>query len=272
VAQSLPQGPYGELAESGVSGVAPAEIESARVCRLMVFTADCNGDLRQIRDGADAFNVTVVEADQNSKRLVLFAAGRGGNPSRHLPLLRSVAGLGCTVIAPHFDMLISLVPTKEELDRRVRRLEASAAEYFKTDRPLVGLGHSIGAVALLALAGGEAQTLAGDTVISGSKLQFDRLALFAPPTEFFRQPGALKSVRVPIRIWVGAKDSITPPAQAQFLKEALSLQGPIDISLDEEAGHFSYMDELPPNITDSHPNRSTFLASLANDVGRFVIA
>ena len=46
----------------------------------------------------------------------------------------------------------------------------------------------------------------------------------------------------------------------------------IDICLDEEAGRFSYMDELPPNIIDSHSNRSKFLASLANDVGRFVIA
>jgi hypothetical protein len=52
----------------------------------------------------------------------------------------------------------------------------------------------------------------------------------------------------------------------------LSLQGPIDIWLDEEAGHFNYMDGLPPKITDSHSNRSKFLASLANDVGRFVVA
>ena len=105
-----------------------------------------------------------------------------------------------------------------------------------------------------------------------SRLKFDRLALFAPPTDFFRQPGALQSVRVPIRIWVGAKDSITPPAQAQFLKEVLALQGPIDICLDDDAGHFSYMDELPPNVTDSHSDRSRFLASLANDVGQFVVA
>jgi pimeloyl-ACP methyl ester carboxylesterase len=236
------------------------------------MNAECHSDVQQIRDGAEPFDVTVVEANQISKRLVLFAVGRGGNPERHLPLLRSVAALGCTVIAPHFDMLTSLVPSKVELDKRVRRLEASAAEYFKTDLPLVGIGHSIGGVTLLALAGGEAQTLGGDTVMSGSKLKFDRLALFAPPTDFFRQPSALKSVRVPIRIWVGAKDSITPPAQAQLLKEVLSLQGPIDICLDEEAGHFSYMDELPPNIIDSHPNRSKFLASLANDVGRFVFA
>lgn len=234
--------------------------------------AESQSDVQQIRDGAEAFNVTVVKANQTSKRFVLFAVGRGGNPLRHLPLLRSVAALGCTVIAPHFDMLTSLVPTKEELDRRVRRLEASAAQYFKADLPIVGIGHSIGTVTLLALAGGEAQTLAADTVMSGSKLKFERLALFAPASDFFRRSGALRSVRVPIRIWVGARDSITPPAQAQFLKEVLSLQGPIDICIDEEAGHFSYMDELPPNVTDSHPNRSKFLASLANDVGRFVDA
>jgi pimeloyl-ACP methyl ester carboxylesterase len=236
------------------------------------MNAECHSNMQQIRDGTQAFSVTVIEANRTPNRVVLFAAGRGGNPSRHLPLLRSVAGLGCTVIAPHFDMLTSLIPTKEELDTRVRRIAASAAEYFKTGLPVVGMGHSIGTVTLLALAGGEARTLAGDLVTVGSKLKFDRLALFAPPTDFFRRPGALQSVRVPIRIWVGAKDTITPPAQAQFLKEVLELQGPIEICLDEEAGHFSYMDELPPNITDSHPDRSRFLASLANDVGQFVIA
>ena len=146
--------------------------------------AQCHSDVQQIRDGADTFNVTVVEVNQSSKRLVLFAVGRGGNPERHLPLLRSVAALGCTAIAPQFDMLTSLVPSKAELEKRMRRLEASAAQYFKADLPIIGIGHSIGTVTLLALAGGEAQTLAGDTVISGSKLKFDRLALFAPPADF----------------------------------------------------------------------------------------
>jgi hypothetical protein len=148
------------------------------------MNAECRSDVQQIRDGAEAFNVTVIEANQTSKRFLLFAVGRGGNPERHLPLLRSVAALGCAVIAPHFDMLTSMVPTKKELDKRVRRLEASVAQYFKADLPIVGICHSIGTVTLLALAGGEAQTLAGETVMSGSTLKFDRLALFAPPTDF----------------------------------------------------------------------------------------
>jgi pimeloyl-ACP methyl ester carboxylesterase len=226
----------------------------------------------QIRDGAQTFDVTVIEAGQSPRCIVLFAVGRGGNPMRHLPLLRSVAALGCTVIAPHLDMLASPTPTKAELDGRFRRIEASAHEYAQPALPIVGIGHSIGTVALLALAGGEAQTFAGEQAISGSRLKLERLALFAPPTDFFRRPGALKSVRIPIRIWVGARDRVTPPAQALFLKEVLESQVPIEIRLDERAGHFSYMDELPPNVTDTNPDRSTFLASLAHEVGQFVIA
>jgi pimeloyl-ACP methyl ester carboxylesterase len=231
-----------------------------------------HGEMRRLSDGIEAFDVTFIEACPRFRRVVLFAAGWGGNPSRHLPLLRSVAALGCRVIAPHFDRPASLIPTREELDRRVRRLRASAAEYVKADLPVAGMGHSLGTVALLALAGGEARTLAGDVVAAGSRIGFDRLALFAPPTDFFRHPGALQSVSVPIRIWVGARDSITPPAQAQFLKELPELQGRVELCLDQDAGHFSYMDELPPDIIDSHPDRSRFLAALANDVGQFIIA
>jgi pimeloyl-ACP methyl ester carboxylesterase len=228
--------------------------------------------MRQLQSGAETFNVTVVEAGQASRRTVLFAAGRGGDPARHLPLMRSLAGRGCTVIAPHFDMIASSIPSQEELASRVRRLEVALAGCAVAGRPLAGVGHSLGTVVLLTLAGGVAQTFSGGLVMARSRLDFDRLALLAPPTDFFRRPGALASVRVPIRIWVGAKDSITPPAQARFLQEALEGQAPIDIRLDQEAGHFTYMDEMPPYASDSHPDRSKFLAALAEDLGRFVAA
>jgi pimeloyl-ACP methyl ester carboxylesterase len=192
--------------------------------------------------------------------------------TRHLPLLRFVAALGCRIVAPHFPVPDSLIPTKAELDLRIRRLALSADEYCVAGLPIGAIGHSTGTVALLVLAGGVARTRAGELVTSRSGLKIGRLALFAPTTAFFRGPGALNSVRVPIRIWVGARDTISPPAQSQFLKDALQSQVPIEICLEEEAGHFSYMDELPPGVTDSHPDRSTFLASLAHDAGLFVIA
>lgn len=232
---------------------------------------DSQTTTRQIRDGAEFFDITVVEAEQPSC-VVLFAVGRGGNPLRHYALLQYVARLGCTIVAPHFDMLGSSIPSGADLDLRIRRLETCADEYARTDFPLVGIGHSIGSVTLLALAGGEAETLAGERIISRPQWKFARLALLAPPTDFFRRPGALSLMTTPIQVWAGAKDHITPPTQALFLKEVLGTQVPIKICIDDEAGHFTYMDELPPNATEPHPDRSTFLATLADDVGRFVRA
>ena len=151
----------------------------------MNMPAQRHSDVQQIRDGAETFNVTVIEANQSSKRLVLFAVGRGGNPERHLSLLRSVAALGCTVIAPHFDMLTSLVPSKVELDKRVRRVEASGVEYCKAELPIIGIGHSIGAVTLLALAGGEAQTLAWGHGDVGVKIEIRPTCAIRTPNRFF---------------------------------------------------------------------------------------
>ena len=225
----------------------------------------------QLRDRAELFAVTVLEAEL-PKCFGLFAVGRGGNPLRHLPLLQSVVRHGCTIIAPHFAMLASSVPTKEELDTRIRRLELSADSYARTDQPIIGIGHSIGTVTLLALAGGEARTLSGDRVVSGSKWKFDCLALFAPLADFFRYPGALRSVDVRLRIRTGGKDSITPPAQAEFLKEMLAQRARVELRLDKDAGHFSYMDELPPHVIDPQPDRSAFLSVLAEDVAQFVTA
>jgi len=41
------------------------------------MNAECRSDVQQIRDGAEAFNVTVIETNQTSKRFLLFAVGRG---------------------------------------------------------------------------------------------------------------------------------------------------------------------------------------------------
>ena len=221
-------------------------------------------------DGLGSFDVTVLEAEQPTC-VSLFAVGRGGNPLRHLPFLQSLAKQGCMIVAPHFEMLASAVPTKAETDRRLQRLRASAHEVAPQRLPIMGIGHSIGTGILLLLAGGEGETRAGERLVVESKLTFSRLALLAPTADFFRRPGALSAVDVPIRIWAGGRDCITPPDQALFLKEALQTQSPVDISIDEQAGHFTYMDELPPQLSEPHPDRRTFLATLADEVREFVM-
>lgn len=223
----------------------------------------------QIQDGTEIFDVTILEAKQ-PKYIGLFAVGRGGNPLRHLSLLLSMVSHGCTIIAPHFTMLMSSVPTKEELDTRIRRFELAADKYARVNQPIIGIGHSIGTVTLLVLAGGEARTLSGHRVTRGSKWKFGRLVLLAPPADFFRHPDALNSVDVPLHIRVGGKDIITPPAQALALAKLLAQQARIELCLDEDAGHFTYMDELPPHVVDPQPNRNAFLSTLAEDVAQFV--
>ncbi len=221
------------------------------------------------KEGDNAFDVTVLQP-ASASRCVLFAAGRGGNPLRHSGLLQTLADEGMLVIAPHFDMLASNVPTRAELSERMRRLSLAAARHCPPGLPVAGLGHSIGTVALLLLAGAEADTLAGERVRAVPGCSIDRLALLAPPTDFFRRPGSLASLKVPVQVWVGDRDTITPPAQATFLREAIDGAIPVDIRVVEGAGHFTFMNKLPPHVTDTHADREGFLRSLADELRGFL--
>lgn len=92
----------------------------------------------------------------------------------------------------------------------------------------------------------------------------------APATGFFQAPGALDGIRAPLAVWAGGLDTITPPAQAEFLKRTLDTQVPVDLHVVEGAGHFSFMNVLPPHLTDPLANRQTFLENLQSEVCRFV--
>jgi pimeloyl-ACP methyl ester carboxylesterase len=221
-----------------------------------------------LNDGPDEFTGMLLTAEAPTCT-VLFAVGGGGNPIRHLPLLRVLASRGCTVVAPHFAMMTNPVPRQEELGQRVRRLALAAVAFGEADRPLKGAGHSIGTVALLVLAGAQAWTVNGKLAFAFPR-KFAGLALLSPATNFFWHPGALDPVDVPLDVRVGVKDTMTPPREAAFLKQELGARMPVALHLDEDADHFTYMDDLPPHATDTHPGRGAFLAAVAEDMAAFL--
>jgi pimeloyl-ACP methyl ester carboxylesterase len=222
---------------------------------------------RSLTDEEGSFDVTVLEAPRAS-RTVLFAVGAGGNPERHLPLLATLADGGCTVVAPHFDRIGSPRPDEAELLLRARRLRLALSSFAAPGVAVAGLGHSIGTTLLIALADGQGWMRAGHRLPIEPDARIERLALLAPATGFFQAPGALDAVRAPILAFVGANDTITPPAQAELLREARGAMS-VEVRVVEDAAHFSFMNTLPPHVTDSL-SREAFLADLGSQVCRFV--
>lgn len=223
---------------------------------------------RPLDDGGDSFEVTILEAAQPS-HLVLFSVGSGGNPERHLPLLQTFADRGCNVLAPHFNRLVSPLPTESDLVLRARRLRLILDGMAQPGLPIAGVGHSIGATMLLILAGGQALTRAGQSVAVTPDTRLSKLVLMNPATDFFRAPKALDNVSLPISVFAGTLDAITPPAQTLLLKDTMN--APVEVRLVEGAGHFTFMNDLPPQITDAFPNRSALLADLAETMCRFIL-
>jgi pimeloyl-ACP methyl ester carboxylesterase len=224
---------------------------------------------RTLTDESESFTVTVGEAPA-PLCTVLFAVGGGGDPERHLPLLSALVDARCSVVAPHFERMLSPAPTEEDLLRRARRLRLSLDSVARPGVRYAGVGHSIGTTMLIALAGGQVWLRAGRRLDIAADPRLERLALMAPATGFFQAPGALDAVHAPILAWAAANDPITPVAQAQFLKQALGARVPVEVRVVDSAGHFSFMNALPPQVTDSLPDRETFLAQLASELCSFV--
>jgi hypothetical protein len=77
---------------------------------------------------------------------------------------------------------------------------------------------------------------------------------------------------VSVLAWVGSADSITPPAQTEWLACAMHDWNVVDVRVTEGAGHFSFMDVPPPQTTEPHPNKQAFLRDYSNEICKFVRA
>ena len=222
-----------------------------------------------LQDRGGSFDISVRKAATGSP-VVLFSVGSGGQPERLSTLLDALTASGCTVVAPHFERLASTTPTEEELTLRARRLSLALDAFVEPSTRAIGVGHSIGAATLVAMAGGQMWLGPGRRVSIAQDSRLARLALLAPPTGFFQAPAALDAVRIPVLAWVGSADSITPPAQAEWLARAMHDWNVVDVRITEGAGHFSFMDVPPPHTTEPLPDKQAFMQAYSSDICKFV--
>lgn len=224
---------------------------------------------QKLQDNGDSFEVSVRKAAAGAP-VVLFSVGSGGQPQRLSTLLGALTECGCTVVAPHFERLASTTPTEEELVLRARRLTLALDAFVEPSARVVGVGHSIGAAILVAMAGAQLWLGPGRRVSIAPDGRLSRLALLAPATGFFQAPAALDAVRIPVLAWVGSADSITPPAQTEWLAGAMRDWNVVDVRITEGAGHFSFMDVPPPHTTEPLPNKQAFLQEYSSEICKFV--
>ncbi len=97
-----------------------------------------------------------------------------------------------------------------------------------------------------------------------------RLVLFAPATSFLLTPDALAAVRVPVTVWVGSEDVVTPPASVARIADALAGTD-VRVHVAEGADHLSFLHVRPAAIPETLADRDAFLAGLVRDVARVVL-
>ncbi|MDX3803115.1 hypothetical protein [Streptomyces sp. AK04-3B] len=206
----------------------------------------------------------------NGERVVLFAAGAGGDPERHRPLLEHLAAHDCQVIAPRFEPFAAREATTAELVARPAGLIEALHRWAPEDAPVVVVGHSIGGWAGLCLAGATPWGRDGRPLDVPHEPRVSRLVLYTPAAGWFAAPGALDAVKASMLVYAGERDTVTPVEQAVLLQGA---PAEVDLRVVPGAGHFSFMNTPPPGMAEAEGfDHARFLTDLAQATLEFVIA
>jgi pimeloyl-ACP methyl ester carboxylesterase len=212
---------------------------------------------------------TLGMGPSGAERVVLFAAGAGGDPERHRPLLEHLATHGCQVIAPRFERLLAHAAKPSELLARPAGLVEALRRWAAPEVAVTVVGHSIGGWAGLCLAGATPYGRDGMPLDVPREPRVNRLALYAPAAGWFAAPGALDAVTAPMLVFAGELDTVTPVQQALSLRQG---PGPVDVQIVPKADHFSFMNTRPPGTADPAGfDRETFLRDLAQVTLEFVL-
>ena len=230
--------------------------------------------------------------------LVVISHGSGGSHLLYRGLAAHLARSGFVVVLPEHPRNNrnnnELAGTHTILADRPRQLRlAIDGAYADPDlgphlapEQVAVIGHSLGGYTALALAGGKPWAAPHETpnrlplpVPVTPDPRVKAVVLLAPATPWFQAPQGLEAVRVPIQIWSGEKDPITPGWHAEIVKRGVAPGTSVDHRLVPNAGHFSFLAPFPDALTrpDFAPSqdppgfdRPRFHAELNTEVTAFL--
>ena len=177
--------------------------------------------------------------------IVLFAPGAGGDPARYEALTSAARNAGFIVAAPAHERFDVRTVTDEQVRERVIGLVEALREVGHEELPVVATGHSAGGWAALCLAGAQPWNRSGRPVPVPVEPRVSKVVALAPPLGWFRAPGALDRLHVPVIVMMGAADEVTPPETADILRAAPAA---ISVRTYPGVGHIDFLSALPPAL------------------------
>lgn len=133
-----------------------------------------------------------------------------------------------------------------QLSRTLDSILAHPRFAAAADPRRVGLvGHSLGGCAALALAGGQPWSLSRTPIPVQADPRFKAAVLMAPASAYYRGPGALDKVAIPLLVLAGEKDDITPAEAIRQDLQPLAAAGTCEFVVVKNAGHFSFLSPFP---------------------------
>lgn len=152
--------------------------------------------------------------------VVLFAPGAGGDPFRYEGLTTAAGNAGFIVAAPAHERFDVRAVTDEQVRERAIGLAKVIEEVGHHDLPVIATGHSVRGWAALCLAGAQPWSREGQPIPVPVDSRVSKVVALAPPLGWFRAPGALVRLTVPVAVMMGACDMVTPPETVNILRAA----------------------------------------------------
>jgi predicted dienelactone hydrolase len=189
--------------------------------------------------------------------LVIMSHGSGSTPLVYRTLALYLAKHGFVVAMPEHpgnnrsnNSLEGTVANLEDRPRHVRQTidaviaDPRLSQHVEAHHVAV-MGHSVGAYTALALAGAQPWAGLGQKIKVDADSRVQALVLLAPSSGYFVPNDSLKNVHVPILMYGGEEDRITPKWQTQLILDLLPGRDQMTFHSVARAGHYSFLSPFP---------------------------